>query len=97
VLAPEVTRRLLGAFVASGGASRELSPPRWLGELTEREREVLTQLAEGLSNAAISAALLISEGTTKSHVSKILTKMGCSSRLQAAILAREAGLGRDAG
>lgn len=71
--------------------------PRWLDELTERARRVLTYLAEGLANASISAALVISEGTTKSHVSQILTKLECSSRLQAAILAREAGPGRDAG
>lgn len=92
VIAPEVTRRLLDAFVATPVVP-EPQAPHWLAELSAREREVLTFLARGMSNAQIGRELVISQGTTKSHVSSILTKLGCSSRLQAGILAREAGLG----
>ncbi len=92
VVAPEVTRRLLSAFVA-GAPPAEPEPPGWLSELSAREREVLACLAQGLSNAEISRALAISEATTKTHVSRVLAKLGCASRLQAGILAREAGFG----
>lgn len=94
VIAPEVTRRLLDAFVAVEPVT-EPEAPAWLGELSTREREVLTFLARGMSNAQICRELVISQGTTKSHVSSILAKLGCTSRLQAGILAREAGLGAD--
>lgn len=60
--------------------------------LTERETEVLGLLAEGLSNRDISARLHISAGTTKTHVSRVLAKLGCTSRTQAALIAREEGL-----
>lgn len=92
VIAPEVTRRLLGAFVATP-APADNPAPGWLAELSGRELEVLTALARGLSNAEIGQQLVISQGTTKTHVSSILAKMGCTSRLQAGILAREAGVG----
>lgn len=95
VIAPEVTRRLLHAFVAAEQPS-EPEPPAWLGGLTDREQEVLAFLARGFSNAEISRALFISEGTTKTHVSRVLAKLGCTSRLQAGITAREAGLGSPA-
>lgn len=92
VLAPEVTRRLLEAFV-DARTSRDAEPePAWLAELTERERDVLTCLGRGMSNADICATLTISTATTKTHVSRVLAKLGCTSRTQAAILAREAGL-----
>ncbi|MHA7276006.1 LuxR C-terminal-related transcriptional regulator [Arthrobacter sp. Hz1] len=58
-------------------------------QLTDRETEVLTLIAEGLSNRDIAARLNISPGTTKTHVSRVLTKLGCRSRTQAAIIARE--------
>lgn len=93
VIAPEVTRRLLGAFVATP-APADNPAPGWLAELSSREFEVLSALARGLSNAEIGQQLVISQGTTKTHVSSILAKMGCTSRLQAGILAREAGLGQ---
>lgn len=92
VLAPEVTRRLLDAFVATPDPSANVTPS-WLGELSDREREVLGALGRGLSNAEIGATLHIAPGTTKTHVSRVLTKLGCDSRLQAGIMAREAGLG----
>lgn len=92
VIAPEVTRRLLDAFVSSEQRP-EPERPGWLDELTAREREVLVLLARGFSNAGIGRQLFISEGTTKTHVSRVLAKLGCTSRLQAGIVAREAGVG----
>ncbi|HLS62526.1 MAG TPA: response regulator transcription factor [Ruania sp.] len=97
VVAPEVTRRLLAAFASSRpGAVEQQNPPERaqtpLAGLTDREQDVLTLLARGLSNQAIASTLVITEATTKTHVSRVLAKLGCSSRVQAAILAREAGL-----
>jgi len=91
VLAPEVTRRLLTAF-ASTPAPSEAEEPADVAALTEREREVLAGLGRGLSNAGLADALGISEATAKTHVSRVLAKLGCASRVQAAIRAREAGL-----
>lgn len=94
VLAPEVTRRLLTAFVAVPVAQppgvRPVPPA--LSGLTERERDVLAALGRGLSNADLATELRITEATAKTHVSRVLAKLGCTSRVQAAILAREAGL-----
>ncbi|MFC4072758.1 response regulator [Actinoplanes subglobosus] len=89
-LAPEVTRRLLTAFVSA--APRPAQDPPSLSGLTGRERDVLAGLGRGLSNADLAADLAITEATAKTHVSRVLAKLGCSSRVQAAILAREAGL-----
>ncbi|HWS36629.1 MAG TPA: response regulator transcription factor [Actinoplanes sp.] len=89
ILAPEVTRRLLTAFVATPAAPP--APPSLTG-LTQRERDVLAALGRGLSNADLAAELTITEATAKTHVSRVLAKLGCTSRVQAAILAREAGL-----
>jgi DNA-binding NarL/FixJ family response regulator len=89
-LAPEVTRRLLTAFVAA-----EPSPPPptpALNALTDRERDVLAALGRGLSNADLAAELAITEATAKTHVSRVLAKLNCTSRVQAAILAKESGL-----
>ncbi|MPV36615.1 response regulator [Georgenia subflava] len=94
VLAPEVTRRLLTAFAAAPppatAAGTGGSPA--LAGLTAREREVLICLGQGLSNADLATRLHISEATAKTHVSHVLAKLGCTSRVQAAILAREEGL-----
>lgn len=89
MLAPEVTRRLLTEFAA---APRAATPPAALTELTPREHEVLLGLGRGQSNGDIAAQLVISEATVKSHVSHVLAKLDCTSRMQAAVLAREAGL-----
>jgi DNA-binding NarL/FixJ family response regulator len=89
-LAPEVTRRLLTAFVATPPPARSVPPS--LAGLTARELDVLAGLGRGLSNAGLAAELTITEATAKTHVSRVLAKLGCSSRVQAAILAREAGL-----
>lgn len=87
VLAPEVTRTLIDAFASSAPAPTARHPG--LADLTEREREVLDCLGDGLSNAQIGARLFIGETTVKTHVSRVLTKLGLESRVQAAIVARE--------
>lgn len=90
VLEPKVTRRLMAAFAASDPTP---APHRvGLDELTDRERDVLACLGEGLSNQQIARRLLIGEATVKTHVSRVLGKLGLQSRVQAAILAQEAGL-----
>jgi len=89
VLAPEITRRVISRL---GRAPRRSAPPAGLDELTPREIDVLTCLGRGLSNAEISAELVITEATTKTHVSRVLTKLGLRSRVQAAIAAQDAGL-----
>ncbi|MFB9923751.1 response regulator [Amycolatopsis halotolerans] len=90
VLAPQVTKRLIAAFASTPA---EPSPaPTGLTDLTEREREVLGCLGAGLSNAEIGARLYIGEATVKTHVSRVLAKLGLRSRVQAAILAQDCGL-----
>jgi DNA-binding NarL/FixJ family response regulator len=91
VIAPEVTRRVLTAFAGAPAPSAPPPSPE-LSSLTARERDVLAALGRGLSNADIAAEFAISEATAKTHVSRVLAKLGCSSRVQAAILAKEAGL-----
>jgi len=94
VVAPRVTRRLLDAFAGhlpDPRGSATAAPPG-LERLTEREREVLGLLAEGLSNSEIAAKLYISEPTIKSHVGRILNKLGLRDRVQAVVLAYEIGL-----
>lgn len=86
VIAPEVTRRLLTEFAATPAPS---AAPKGYEDLTEREREVLRCLGAGSSNQQIAADLFISEATAKTHVSRVLGKLGLSSRVQAAILVRE--------
>jgi DNA-binding NarL/FixJ family response regulator len=92
LLAPAVTRRLLDRFAhALPGPS---APPPELVELTDREREVLALLADGLSNAELAERLVLSETTIKTHVSSILRKLGLRDRVQAVVLAYQAGLVR---
>ncbi|MFG2019818.1 response regulator [Actinomadura geliboluensis] len=90
VIAPRVTRRLIGAFAARPAAPAHAPG---LDGLTPREREVFACLGEGLSNGQIAARLDMAETTTKTHVSRILAKLGLASRVQAAILAQETVLG----
>ncbi|SDY31743.1 DNA-binding response regulator, NarL/FixJ family, contains REC and HTH domains [Amycolatopsis xylanica] len=90
VLAPQVTRKLISAFANSAPAP--VAAPAGLSDLTDREREVLSCLGEGLSNAEIGTRLYIGETTVKTHVSRVLTKLNLRSRVQAAILAQEAGI-----
>ncbi len=90
IVAPTVTRRLLDQFVGFLPDDRAVSPE--LESLTEREREVLLELARGRSNAEIAAALFLSEATVKTHVAHILSKLGLRDRVQAVVLAYETGL-----
>ena len=89
VLAPQVTRRLITAFASSSPA--EPQAPPGIDDLTGRERDVLSCLGEGLSNAQIARHLMLGETTIKTHVSRVLAKLGLRSRVQAAIIAREHG------
>lgn len=97
VIAPSATRRLL-AHVAGGGELIPSDPddPR-LAALTEREREVLELIAQGLSNAEISASLYLSETTVKTHVRRVLAKLGVRDRVQAVVFAYESGLAGNGG
>jgi DNA-binding NarL/FixJ family response regulator len=91
LLAPAVTRSVIEEFARQTPAlSRDLPPA--VGELTAREREVLDLLARGLSNAEICEQLVISEATAKTHVARILQKLGLRDRVQAVIYAYECGL-----
>jgi DNA-binding NarL/FixJ family response regulator len=90
LLAPSVTTRLIREFVARPTAGRPRSA--LLADLTEREREVLVLVAEGLSNAEIAGRLVVSPATAKTHVSRILTKLGLRDRAQLVVLAYESGL-----
>ncbi|MFF9025005.1 response regulator [Streptomyces eurythermus] len=93
VVAPAVTRRLIAEFAAGAVPDRgTAADPAVLEDLTRREREVLGCVGEGLSNAEIAGRLDMAEGTVKTHVSRLLAKLGLRSRVQAAVLARELGL-----
>jgi DNA-binding NarL/FixJ family response regulator len=93
LLAPTVTRRLLDRFAHTLPDRAGTAPPA-LAELTERELEVLTLLASGLSNAELAERLFLSETTVKTHVSSILRKLDLRDRVQAVVLAYQAGLVR---
>ncbi len=88
LLAPSVTRRLIAQFTRPHPDVASTS----LSELTERETEVLKLLAEGLSNAEIAAHLFVGESTVKTHVARVLSKLGVRDRVQAVVLAYRSGL-----
>ncbi|HEV3450247.1 MAG TPA: response regulator transcription factor [Acidimicrobiia bacterium] len=90
IVAPSVTRRLLDQFARHLPDDRP--PSRPLEVLTDREREVLLELARGRSNAEIAEALFLSEATVKTHVAHLLSKLGLRDRVQAVVLAYETGL-----
>ncbi|MFY9932360.1 MAG: response regulator transcription factor [Streptosporangiaceae bacterium] len=94
VIAPRVTRRLLEEYaqVLPLPADQRMQRYPQLAALTEREREVLIAVGRGLSNTEIAAALFVSEATVKSHVGRILAKLGLRDRVQVVVLAYEAGL-----
>ncbi|MEU1687654.1 response regulator transcription factor [Micromonospora sp. NPDC005707] len=96
VVAPRILRRLLDRF-ADVLPDPAAAPPKALNALTEREREVLVQVARGLSNAEIARELSVSETTVKTHVGHVLTKLGLRDRVQAVVLAYETGLVRPGG
>jgi DNA-binding NarL/FixJ family response regulator len=91
LLAPNVTRRLISEFAHQQPRPAAKTIPR-LDELTPRETEVLRLLAEGLSNPEIAARLVVTEETVKTHVSRVLRKLGLRDRTQAVIIAYETGL-----
>ncbi len=96
VVAPRILKRLLDRF-ADTLPDPSIDARRELGSLTDREREVLVQVARGLSNAEIARALSVSETTIKTHVGHVLTKLGLRDRVQAVVLAYESGLVRPGG
>ncbi len=91
VVAPSTTRRLIDRFAPLLPAAGAPAPPG-LDCLTEREREVLVHVAQGLSNAEIATRLFVSEATVKTHVGRVLAKLGLRDRVQAVVLAYESGL-----
>jgi DNA-binding NarL/FixJ family response regulator len=92
LLAPVVTRRVIDAFVTRAAPTSPARVDESLGALTPRELEVLGLIARGLSNSDIAERLYVSEGTTKTHVSNLLTKLGLRDRVQAVVYAYEVGL-----
>jgi DNA-binding NarL/FixJ family response regulator len=92
LLAPAVTRRLVERFVALPPPGSGV--PVAMRSLSEREREVLTLLARGLSNVEIADALVLGEATVKTHVGRLLGKLGLRDRVQAVVLAYESGFVR---
>jgi DNA-binding NarL/FixJ family response regulator len=98
VVAPALTRRLLDAYAhhlpGSGGEGR--ADPRWQA-LTEREREILVAIGHGRTNGEIAEDLVLSESTVKTHVGRVLAKIGARDRIQAVIIAYDLGLTRPHG
>ncbi|MFE2723581.1 response regulator [Kitasatospora sp. NPDC059327] len=95
-LSPAATRHIVDSLAGARGgpgAARGASARQRLEVLTPRELEVLALLGEGLSNADAGTRIHMSEATVKAYVSRILAKLGCENRVQAALLARDAGLG----
>jgi DNA-binding NarL/FixJ family response regulator len=90
LLAPSITRRLIAEFAQNAPTPAE--PPRGLDELTARELEVFKLVARGLSNSEIAAELVVSETTVKTHVARVLMKLGLRDRVQAVVLAYESGV-----
>jgi DNA-binding NarL/FixJ family response regulator len=90
LLSPSVTRRLIESFVRDHPSPPK--PPAGLGELTARELEILRLIARGLSNAEIAEQLVVSSTTIKTHVGRVLDKLGLRDRVQAVVLAYETGI-----
>jgi len=92
LLAPAVTRRLIGEFTRLRPKSEDAPPAAALAALTPRETQVLRLVAEGLSNTEIAVRLVVTEETVKTHVSRLLSKLGLRDRTQAVVRAYETGL-----
>lgn len=90
LLAPKVTRRLIEAFARQAAATPEANPG--LALLTEREQEVLVEVARGHTNAEVAERLFMSQATAKTHVSRLLTKLGARDRAQLVVIAYESGV-----
>ena len=90
ILSPAITRRLIDHYIEPED-DRVIQARRRLAVLTEKELDVLAQVGNGLSNAQIAKSMHMSEGTAKTHVSRILSKLHCTNRVQAAIIAHDAG------
>jgi DNA-binding NarL/FixJ family response regulator len=90
IISPSVTRTLLTHFGDTETSDRQRAAAERLAALTDREREVATALGEGASNAEIAASLYMSEATVKAHVSRLLSKLGLSNRVQIAIVVHDA-------
>ncbi|MFB8246138.1 response regulator [Streptomyces sp. NPDC001046] len=97
VVAPSTTRRLLDRFAPMLPSTAQQPQHKELERLTDREREVMVLVAQGLSNGEIAARLVLSEATVKTHVGRILTKLGLRDRVQVVVLAYETGLVRAGG
>jgi DNA-binding NarL/FixJ family response regulator len=97
LLAPGITRRLIAQFSQLDGGRVRAPLKTRVGDLTERETEVLALIAQGLSNAEIAERLVVAEQTVKTHVGRILVKLGLRDRTQAAVFAYESGLVRPSG
>ncbi|MGW3358113.1 response regulator [Streptomyces bungoensis] len=97
VVAPSTTRRLLDRFAPMLPSAGAAPQHKELERLTDREREVMVLVAQGLSNGEIAARLVLSEATVKTHVGRILTKLGLRDRVQVVVLAYETGLVRAGG
>jgi len=95
ILSPSITRRLIDRYLEPED-DRVVQARRRLAVLTEKELDVLAQIGNGLSNTQIAKTMHVSEGTAKAHVSRILSKLQCSNRVQAAIIAHDAGAGAGA-
>ena len=91
LLSPSVTRRVIASFTSRSALRR---PHPRLAELTEREREVLSLIGEGLSNAEIADRLVVSQATARTHVSRAMTKLGARDRAQLVVIAYQSGLVR---
>ena len=90
IISPSVTRTLLAHFADAQAADRRRAAAQRLGALTAREREVATMIGSGASNAEVAAALFMREATVKAHVSRVLTKLDVTNRVQIAILVHNA-------
>jgi DNA-binding NarL/FixJ family response regulator len=95
LLAPSLTRRLIEQYLRHPPVASEA--PTRLGELTDRERQVLVLMARGMSNDDIAAELVVAQATVKTHVNRVLAKLGVATRVQAVVLAYELGLVRPGG
>jgi DNA-binding NarL/FixJ family response regulator len=95
VIAPALTRRLLDAYAhhLPAGPRDEVTDPRWLA-LTDRERQILVAIGRGWTNSEIAERLVLSESTVKTHIGRVLAKIGARDRIQAVIFAYDLGIAR---